>query len=146
MFVILNYGALKAALPDMAAGLVVPVVALRVRHQQALDDATYRRAARPQEQMKVIAHQAIAVELERLAVLEVGKRGEKGLKVGRLAKDTLAIVATIDYVVNQAVVDWSQGAWHSGNVADRCRAGQENSSDPNGIKLVWNSLLDQALR
>ena len=73
MFVVLDHRALEASLPDVAAALVEAVVAVRVRDQQALHDAADRRGGRAQEQMDVIAHQAVAVQVERLPRLEVGE-------------------------------------------------------------------------
>jgi hypothetical protein len=60
-------------LPHMPARLVVAMISLRVRHQQALHDAADGRARRSQQQMKVIAEQAVTVQLERLPLLELGQ-------------------------------------------------------------------------
>jgi len=71
-----------------------------VRHEQALQNAADARAGRTYQQVKMIAQQAITVELERLALLQFAERVQKRLKVARFAKHILPIVATIDHVVN----------------------------------------------
>ena len=52
--------------------------------------------------MNVVVHQAIAIELERLALFQLGQRLKKRLEVGLLVKHVLPVVATIDDVVDQA--------------------------------------------
>ena len=126
MLVVLDDRTLEPSLPDVSAGTVVSMVALRVRNEQALHDAADRRFARPQHQMKMVAHQAVAVQLKRLACLQVGQRGEERLKIGRLAENQLAVVAQIDDVVNQAVGDRSQGRGIAVNLA----------TDASGVKEI----------
>jgi len=90
---------------------------LGVRHEQALHDAADRCLGRSQQQMKMVAHQAVAIELERLARLQVGNHLEKGAVIGLLVEDVLAVVATIDDVVHEAFVDQSQRPWHGRNLS-----------------------------
>jgi len=62
--------------------------------------------------VEVIVEQAVAVELERLPLLQLGECDKEGRKIGPLAKHVLAVVATIDHVVNEAIINRSQGARH----------------------------------
>ena len=75
---VLHHGAFESTLPDMADGAVVPMVLPGVRHSKRLQypidgDARLRR----QQQVKVIGHQAIAVEAEGMALLGLGQRSRK---------------------------------------------------------------------
>src|SRR5262245_7474990 len=80
--------------------------------------------------MKMIVQQAVAVKFERLALLKLGQRCQKGLEVSRFVKYILPIVATIDHVVDQAVVNRSQGARHGSKASGSAATSQLNSSDP----------------
>ena len=51
--------------------------------------------------MEVVSHKAIAVELEWFPLLEVGEGLEKGGVVSFAVKHRLAIIATVDDVVDQ---------------------------------------------
>ena len=73
VLVVLNHRALESPLPDVPAAAVEAVVALRVRHQQALHDPADRTFPRAEQQMDVVAHQAIAVQVKGLALLEIGQ-------------------------------------------------------------------------
>jgi len=105
MFVVLNNGTFKAALPNMPATLMEQMITLRMRDEQALHDAADRAFPRANEQVDVVAHQTIAKEIEGLALLEIGDGLEERRKVASGRKDVLTIVATIDYVVDQAIGD-----------------------------------------
>ena len=89
------------------------VVALRVRYQQALRDAADRAFSRANKHMDVVAHKAIAVQVEWFSLLQVRDRFQKRRIVAFAVKNRLAIVATVDDVVNQSVGNGAQGAWHS---------------------------------
>jgi hypothetical protein len=66
--------------------------------------------------MDMIAHQAIAVQIERLAFLEVGDGLEEREIVTVAVKYRLAVVSAVDHVIDQPVIDRSQGARHSGRL------------------------------
>jgi hypothetical protein len=61
----------------------------------------------PFSALDVVAHEAIAVQIEAFSFLQVGDGFQKRQKVPFALEDCLPIVATIDYVVNQAVGDGS---------------------------------------
>ena len=63
--VVLDDGALESTLPDVAAAVVAAVVALGVGDEQALHDPADRRLQGPDQQVDVVGHEAVAVELER---------------------------------------------------------------------------------
>src|SRR5690606_16040949 len=66
----------------------------------------------PNQQVKMIVEQAVAVERKRLSLLEVAESLQERCEIAGLAEHILSIVATIDHVVNQAVFNRSQGARH----------------------------------
>jgi hypothetical protein len=101
----------------MTARAMVLVVALRVRHQQALHDAADRRSQRADEQVKVVVQQAIAIQREGLALFELGQGLEKGRKVGVLAEHLLPVVAPIDHMIDQTIAKGSERAGHSRSLA-----------------------------
>ena len=111
--VVLDDGALEPALPDVAAAVVAAVVALGVGDEQALHDPADRRLAGADQQMDVVGHEAVAVELERLPLLQVGEGLEEGGVVVVVEEDRCAVVAAVDDVVDEPVVDGSQAvlAW-----------------------------------
>jgi hypothetical protein len=61
----------------------------------------------------MIVQQAIAVQLKGPALFEVGQRREKGLEVGRFMEYVLAVIAAIDHMVDQAIVDGTQRTGHT---------------------------------
>jgi len=46
-------------------------------------------------------------------LLEIRDRFQKRLEVSFAAEDRLAVVATVDDVVDQSIGDGTQGAWHA---------------------------------
>ena len=79
--------------------------------------------------MEVVAEQTVAVQCEWLTLFEIVGRLEKRLEVTLLAKYILPIISTIDPMVNQTVIDGTQGARH-GLILPSHRFCQINSSDP----------------
>ena len=93
---------LEAALPDMPTGRSPAMNTPGMGDRQRLQDAADRLPAlRRQHQVKVVGHQAIGVEIERVAFASFPQRVEKGAKVGIAAKDHLTVVAAIDRVVTK---------------------------------------------
>ena len=121
MLVVLHDGTLEAALPYVPARVVVLVVTLSVRDKQALHDAADRCASWLAEQMKMITQEAVAVKLERLALFDIGQCLEEGLVVAALVKHVLAIVAAVNYVIDEAVGDGAQGAGHASRLRKLAR-------------------------
>jgi hypothetical protein len=78
-------------------------------HGQRLEDATDRLPGlRAQEKVEVVGHQAIAEEAEGIALIGVGDGLEKGEVIGIGREDITAIVAPVEGVVDQSVVDGSR--------------------------------------
>jgi hypothetical protein len=92
--------------------MIMLMVPLRVRHQQALHNAADRGLKRSNEQVKVIVQQTIAEQIERLALFQINQRFKKGLEVARLSEDRLPIVAAVNDMIDQAVSNGSQRAGH----------------------------------
>jgi hypothetical protein len=68
--------------------------------------------------MDMIAHQTVAVQFKRLAFFEVGDGVEKSHVVAFVAKNRLAVVATIDHVIHQSIVNRSQRARHGDRLTE----------------------------
>lgn len=62
---------------------------------------------RAQQEMDVIAHQAITVQVEGLALLQIGHGLQKGQIIAFAAKNRLPVVAAVDHVIHKPVVDRS---------------------------------------
>src|SRR5262245_3040273 len=118
MVVILNDRAFEPALPDMPATAAKLVVALCVRDQQSLDEATDRVLERLDQQVDVVRHQAVAIQLERLPLTQVRCGLEESLKIRAVEEDLLPVVPTIHDVVNQPWSNRSQWTRHRSRIAD----------------------------
>jgi hypothetical protein len=66
----------------------------------------------PDQQMEMVAHQAISVQGKRLALLKIEQSLQKCLIVSRFEEDVLAVVATIDNVVHQTRRDQTKWSRH----------------------------------
>ena len=82
---------------------MVAMITLRVRNKQALHDAADRTVSRSDQQMDVIAHQAISVQVERHAFLQIGHRLEECAIVSVAVEHRLAVVAAVDDVVHKTI-------------------------------------------
>ena len=72
----------EAALPDVAAGSLSPVVPPGVSDGQGLEDAADRLpGGRLEKQMKMLGHQAVAEERERIPCLGAGEIAKEQFKV-----------------------------------------------------------------
>src|SRR5262245_36847694 len=77
-----------------------------VGHRQRLQNAADRLPrVRGENQVKVIVHQAISVQVERIALARLPHGIEKLLEARIAAKDILPVIAAIDGVVNESVID-----------------------------------------
>ena len=56
-----------------------------------------------EQEVEVVAHQAIAEESEREAFVSAGEGGEEGLVIVGAVEDAVAVVAAIDGVVDEAI-------------------------------------------
>ncbi len=62
--------------------------------------------------MKVIGHETIAEEAKRIAFLGLGEGLEEGDAVGVIAKDVGAVVAAIEGMIDETVIDGARWASH----------------------------------
>jgi hypothetical protein len=74
---------------------------------------------RPDEQMKVIVQQAVAVELKRLPLFQFAERRQERLEVVLFVEDVLTVVSTVDDAANQTSVDGAERSLHSSNLSNR---------------------------
>ena len=119
MIVVLDDGALESTLPDVAAAVVAAVVALGVGDEQALHDPADRSLQGADQQVDVVGHQAIAIELERPPLLQVGERFEERGVILVVEEDRGAVVAAVDDMVDESVTDRSKWSGHGDRVNDR---------------------------
>jgi hypothetical protein len=109
MSIPLNNGALEPPLPDMTSAVMSFVVSPGMRDSKRLEDSADRLSGlRPDEQVKVIGHEAIAEQAKRIAVLGFGEGAEEGSPVGIVPKDIGAVVAAVEDVIDQSVIDGSR--------------------------------------
>ena len=66
----------------------------------------------PEQEMKVIGHETIAEEAKRIAFLGLGEGLEEGDAVGVIAKDVGAVVAAIEGMIDETVIDGARWASH----------------------------------
>src|SRR5262249_16113752 len=94
---------LEAALPDVAAGVVVLVVAANVGGQQPLHPgAEVAVVVGPEGEMEVVGHQAIAQEAQRQPFAGLAEELDEGPLIAVLVEDGGAAVAPVEDVVAQA--------------------------------------------
>jgi len=55
--------------------------------------------------MKVVIQQAVAVEFKRLPLFQLAKRLQEGIEISLFVEDVLTVVATVNDVVDQAIID-----------------------------------------
>jgi hypothetical protein len=82
------------------------VITPGVGYREGLEDSTDRLPdLGPEQEMKVIGHETRAEEAKRIAFLGFGEGLEKGDAVGVVAKDVGAVVAPIEGVIDETVID-----------------------------------------
>ena len=62
----------------------------------------------PQQEVEVVGHQAVAEEPERVSSLGGGQGLEEREMIGIVAEDIVAVIAAVERVIHEAVVN---GAW-----------------------------------
>ncbi len=92
------------------------VVALGVGDQEALHQSADGGVEGADQEVDVVGHEAVAVELEGAGTLKVAEGVEEGNVVAIGVEDGGAVVAAVDDVVDEAITDRSQGSWHNPHV------------------------------
>lgn len=114
MLVLLDGEGLEAALPDMAAAAVMPVVAAHMGGQEPLHPAAeIAVVVRPKHKMEVIGHQAVAQETHGESLAGGFKQGDEGGVIRLLMKDLSPAVPAIKNVVAPSPQRRSCSSWHS---------------------------------
>jgi hypothetical protein len=100
MLVVLDHWAFEPPLPNMTDPFVPPMMSPRVSYSERLHNAT-NRLARPRgnQEMEVIAHQAIAIQPERVLLLGMPDGIEKGAVIIGVVKNGSPIITAIDGMV-----------------------------------------------
>jgi hypothetical protein len=97
MSISLNNGALEPPLPDMTSAVMSFMVSPGMRDGKRLEDSADRLSGLwPDEQAN------------RIAVLGFGEGAEEGSPVGIVPKDIGAVVAAVEDVIDQSVIDGSR--------------------------------------
>ena len=100
VLVLLDGERFESPLPDVAGGLVVLVVAADVRREQPLHPAgQIAILARPEDQVKMIRHQAISEQPHRHDIVGGGEEADECLIIGRLVKHPLTGISAAEDVV-----------------------------------------------
>ena len=107
----------EAALPDVAAGSLSPVVPPGVSDGQGLEDAADRLpGGRLEKQMKMVGHQAVAEERERIPCLGAGEIAKEHIPFAVGAEDIGSVVPAVDRVVNKVIACRSWKSSHESNL------------------------------
>ena len=107
----------EAALPDVAAGSLSPVVPPGVSDGQGLEDAADRLpGGRLEKQMKMLGHQAVAEERERIPCLGAGEIAKEHIPFAVGAEDIGSVVPAVDRVVNKVIACRSWKSSHESNL------------------------------
>ena len=95
----------EAALPDVAAGSLSPVVPPGVSDGQGLEDAADRLpGGRLEKQMKMVGHQAVAEERERIPCLGAGEIAKEHIPFALGARATASKIPVILAVLDGNLV------------------------------------------
>jgi hypothetical protein len=107
----------EAALPDVAAGSLSPVLPPGVSDGQGLEDAADRLpGGRLEKQMKMVGHQAVAEERERIPCLAAGEIAQEHIPFAVGAEDIGSVVPAVDRVVNKVIACRSWKSSHESNL------------------------------
>lgn len=107
----------EAALPDVAFGSLSPVVPPGVSDGQGLEDAADRLpGGRLEKQMKMVGHQAVAEERERVPCLGAGEIAKEHIPFALGAEDIGSVVPAVDRVVNKVIACRSWKSSHESNL------------------------------
>jgi hypothetical protein len=124
--ILLDQRTLEPALPNVTNGAVGLVVVPGVGHGQRLQNAADRLAwLRRQEQVKVVGHQTIAVQPERVTLLGLAEGIQENQMVLGGEKDISAVIASVEGMVQQTVSDGTRCTRHSKKLKPKPRPRQE---------------------
>jgi hypothetical protein len=137
MIVFLNGKGAKAALVDVAAAVVVLVVATDVGGEQpAHVRAQIPVLLGPQDQMEMVGHQAIGHERHGGTFAGFMEKMEEGGVVAVFAKDGAAAIASVEDMVAVTSLRNAWVAWHEGDYAGRGSPCQEKSTLSPFLRLL----------
>ena len=97
---------------EVAASFVANVETLCVNSQEPLHARDQIRLRRLDDQMKVVAHETIRVHLPFRSDTDFSQRVEESLPILIISKDALALVSSIDHMVNRTTIFDAQRTWH----------------------------------
>ena len=120
VFVFLDGERFESPLPDVAGGLVVLVVAADVCREQPLHPAgEIAVLARPEDQVKMVRHQAVTQEPHRNDFVGGVEETDEGLIIRPLVKHPLPGVPATENVVTISAGGVAVGSGHGGILARR---------------------------
>ena len=119
---------LEPPLPHVPGGAVAPMITPHVRGQQPLQiTRKLPLGPGPEDQMKVIRHEAKPKHPHRHALAGRPQQREKAAIVRLIVKDLGAGIAAVQHVVAQTTDGSSCGAGHAGSVGTPGGSGKEKS-------------------
>jgi hypothetical protein len=118
MVILLNGEVAKASLPDVSAGVVVLMVAADMGGQQPRHVmAQLAVVERPKNEVKMVGHQAIRQQPHVGVFTGLAQQLDEGGVIAILAKDRLAAVAPVEYMVAVAALGSACMSRHAGIIA-----------------------------
>src|SRR5690349_5682265 len=120
MVVFLNREGFEAALPDVSAAAVVPMVAADVRRHQPLHPASEVAVLiGPEHQVKVVGHQAVAQDPHPQTLARRLEETDEGVVICRLMKHLSPAVPAIQDVITPIPERGPCSAWHPRSLPPR---------------------------
>jgi hypothetical protein len=100
VFILLDWECFEASLPDVARAVIMSEIAAGMSGEQPVHPAAQVAIVnRPESQMKVIGHDTVGEQPDRVTKPCFGDQGDKGLVVLRLVKDRGAAVAPVQDMI-----------------------------------------------
>lgn len=115
-------------------GFPTPVKSPGVGDGQRLEDPADRHAGfGTKQQVKVIGHQAVAIEPKRIPKLGPAEALKKGAVVFIVGENDAAVITAINRVIKQAVVGWSEWSSHARQLPSGASRTQRKNNRQGGL-------------
>jgi hypothetical protein len=113
VLILLDRERLETPLPDMAAGIVVAMITPDMSiHQPSHPGAEVAIAERPEDQVKVIGHQAISQDPHGSKPASLIDQIDKRIVIGIFMEDPSPSIPPVEDMVAKVGQRGSFGAWH----------------------------------
>src|SRR5271156_1889874 len=145
MVVLLDGKCFETALPDMAAAMIVLVVAANMGGEQPHHVvAQFAVTAWPEREVEMVGHQAIPEQTHpRRSLPGLAQQLDKGGEIASLVKHGAAAVSSVEYVVTVAALGRTGGSRHGVIIGLQRDKGKNNVRCPlffpGCITTAWGS-------